>query len=85
MVAAETGSGKTGAFALPALQVVYETLRKSKKEERKGKPTSGVLPDIAFDPDAPNTGMIHIDDMTLTSKGQWDGCRTNVGDTFLKK
>ena len=27
MVAAETGSGKTGAFALPALQVVHERLR----------------------------------------------------------
>ncbi len=26
MVAAETGSGKTGAFALPILQVVHETL-----------------------------------------------------------
>jgi superfamily II DNA/RNA helicase len=25
--AAETGSGKTGAFALPTLQIVYETLR----------------------------------------------------------
>jgi superfamily II DNA/RNA helicase len=26
MVAAETGSGKTGAFALPVLQLVHETL-----------------------------------------------------------
>ena len=26
MVAAETGSGKTGAFALPILQLVHETL-----------------------------------------------------------
>ena len=25
-MAAETGSGKTGAFCLPTLQVVYETL-----------------------------------------------------------
>ncbi len=28
LAAAETGSGKTGAFALPMLQVVYEMLRK---------------------------------------------------------
>lgn len=26
MVSAETGSGKTGAFALPVLQLVHETL-----------------------------------------------------------
>ncbi|CAE7565317.1 ddx1 [Symbiodinium sp. CCMP2592] len=27
LVAAETGSGKTGAFGLPCLQIVHETLR----------------------------------------------------------
>jgi superfamily II DNA/RNA helicase len=27
MQAAETGSGKTGAFGIPVLQIVYETLR----------------------------------------------------------
>ncbi len=32
MVAAETGSGKTGAFALPILQVVHETLAQRLKD-----------------------------------------------------
>lgn len=27
LMAAETGSGKTGAFSLPVLQVVWETIR----------------------------------------------------------
>lgn len=27
LMAAETGSGKTGAFCLPVLQIVYETLK----------------------------------------------------------
>ena len=33
LMAAETGSGKTGAFCLPILQIVWETL----KDIREGK------------------------------------------------
>lgn len=36
MAAAETGSGKTGAFALPVLQVVHEALRARKKSGSGG-------------------------------------------------
>ena len=32
MVAAETGSGKTGAFAVPILQVVHETVTARQQE-----------------------------------------------------
>ncbi len=37
LMAAETGSGKTGAFCLPVLQIVYETLKDS--QENKGVST----------------------------------------------
>ena len=36
MVAAETGSGKTGAFALPVLQLVHETLTERQSKGRAG-------------------------------------------------
>ena len=37
MAAAETGSGKTGAFALPVLQIVHETL----VAKQRGKLSAG--------------------------------------------
>ena len=36
LMAAETGSGKTGAFCLPILQIVWETI----KEIQSGKPAA---------------------------------------------
>ncbi|RMC17229.1 hypothetical protein DUI87_05807 [Hirundo rustica rustica] len=38
LMAAETGSGKTGAFSIPVIQIVYETL-KDQMEGKKGKAT----------------------------------------------
>ncbi len=41
MVAAETGSGKTGAFALPVLQLVHETLTERLSKGRASAPDTG--------------------------------------------
>ena len=39
LMAAETGSGKTGAFCLPILQIVWETL----KDLESGKGATGTV------------------------------------------
>lgn len=41
MAAAETGSGKTGAFGLPILQVVHESIR---SRQEGGTSVSGCVP-----------------------------------------
>ncbi|PAA53121.1 hypothetical protein BOX15_Mlig022248g3, partial [Macrostomum lignano] len=40
LMAAETGSGKTGAFCLPVLQIVYETLKDASEGKSSGKSAS---------------------------------------------
>lgn len=41
LMAAETGSGKTGAFCLPIMQIVWETLKDF--ETGKGQSTSAAI------------------------------------------
>ena len=36
LMAAETGSGKTGAFCLPVLQITWETLKDLQSGKKKG-------------------------------------------------
>lgn len=86
LMAAETGSGKTGAFCLPVLQIVYETLKdleEGKGKKRKagggGGSSSGKWKMNVFDrSDAmaidPETGLCQSRDQQ-----KWHGCRSNKG------
>lgn len=85
LMAAETGSGKTGAFCLPVLQIVWETL-KNVQAGKAGK-TSGKPPEF-------KTWLLNAfdrgDAMALTPEGllcqsrdgqKWHGCRATRGVT----
>ncbi|XP_030375469.1 ATP-dependent RNA helicase Ddx1 [Scaptodrosophila lebanonensis] len=84
LMAAETGSGKTGAFCLPILQIVWETLRDL--EEGKGISASG-----STGGSAPPWTMSFYDRgnlLAVTSDGlrcqsrefkEWHGCRATTG------
>lgn len=83
-MAAETGSGKTGAFCLPVIQIVYETLKDI--QENKGATKSSDLqsgsigfkmsvydrtPAMAIDPE----GLL----CQSRDENQWHGCRSTKG------
>lgn len=84
LMAAETGSGKTGAFCLPVIQIVWETL-KDLQDGKLGKASagSGVAdagwkmsfndrgPAIAITPDGLKAQSRH--------QKEWHGCRTTKG------
>ena len=83
-MAAETGSGKTGAFCLPVVQIVWETL-KDLQDGRLGKGSAGPGsadqgwrmsfndrgPAIAITPDGLKAQSRH--------QKEWHGCRTTKG------
>lgn len=76
LMAAETGSGKTGAFSLPVLQIVWETRFGTK--EKKVKPTdrwllSSIDRDVELGLDATNLRAQSRD------AKRWQGVRANKG------
>jgi ATP-dependent RNA helicase DDX1 len=83
LMAAETGSGKTGAFCLPILQIVHETLRdiREGKNKNRGSSASGVTPWRMSFFDRGNAMAITPDGLRCQSREQreWHGCRSTTG------
>ncbi|XP_006006210.1 ATP-dependent RNA helicase DDX1 [Latimeria chalumnae] len=87
LMAAETGSGKTGAFSIPVIQIVYETL-KDHQEGKKGKATvktgGSVFSKWQMNPyDRGSAFAIGADGMCCQSREikEWHGCRSTKGVT----
>ncbi|XP_047538346.1 ATP-dependent RNA helicase Ddx1 isoform X2 [Vanessa atalanta] len=81
LMAAETGSGKTGAFCLPILQIVWETL----KDIQEGK-TSKVISPVSTEWtmslfDRTDALAVTPDGLRCQSRDQngWHGCRATKG------
>nr|XP_058944208.1 ATP-dependent RNA helicase DDX1-like [Pocillopora verrucosa] len=86
LMAAETGRGKTGAFSLPVIQIVHETIREALTGRKSSRPTSAAPSDVptkfkmnVFDRDQ---------DFAIDAKGylcqsrdhdKWQGCRSTLG------
>lgn len=87
MAAAETGSGKTGAFSLPVLQIVHEAL--VEKEKKKGIYASSNLSSKSSkikkcelnSEDRDDVFAISADGLTCQARSEhsWGGCRATLG------
>lgn len=83
LMAAETGSGKTGAFCLPILQIVWETLR-DLEEGKAGKGSAGggaVAPWTMSFFDRGNALAVTPEGLRCQSREfkEWHGCRATTG------
>lgn len=92
LMAAETGSGKTGAFCLPVLQITWESL----KALREGTPASRTISGSAGGESADGSSdwrmsvldrnpalAISADGLRCQSRHpkEWHGCRAGMGVT----
>lgn len=84
LMAAETGSGKTGAFCLPILQTVWETLRDIRDGKHKNVASTGGSTATAWKMSVYDRGdamAIAPDGLRCQSREfkDWHGCRATVG------
>lgn len=90
LMASETGTGKTGAFCIPIIQVVYEHLLAPKEgaklstSAKKHQSSQGAMTFSVMDRD-PDL-VLSGDHLTTQSKsGKWQGCRANKGIKRLRQ
>ncbi|XP_073989930.1 ATP-dependent RNA helicase Ddx1 isoform X1 [Rhodnius prolixus] len=84
LMAAETGSGKTGAFCLPIIQIVWETIKglesSGKKTEPSSKPTAGGTWEFSK---SDRTSALAVSPEGLVCQArefkEWHGCRASKG------
>lgn len=84
LMASETGTGKTGAFCIPVVQIVYEQIlssrQESKEEKRKPKPAIEANRWLLSIVDrAPDVVLSQDLLMAQSKSGNWQGCRANKG------
>ena len=82
LMAAETGSGKTGAFCLPILQIVWETLKDLAEGKGKKGAAAVTIPSwtMSFF-DRGNALAVTPDGLRCQSREfkEWHGCRATTG------
>lgn len=87
LMAAETGSGKTGAFSLPVIQIVHETVRDALSGNKTSRSGASVAPSVV-----PTTFRMNPfdrdEELAIDEKGflcqsrdhkKWQGCRSTLG------